>query len=243
MYKDCQAAVECEDIAVSLYSSPMAVGRPWRLALGCCSLFSWLARGAAQWYRPAVGRLRKALREVEMKGWWVLVLCSLFEVRSNRTRKKVSETLSRKPDARMRARNVSKPNCTNAHWPPSFVMLYIRDYTYNDIRVSLQCDNILSRRRNSTHFASRWIDLMLDARINDPGLSTCKQMRYQLMCSRGFLARFRSSRNRRRFGTALAFMFMSKPCVAPISSYILGNTLADHLHSFRPQVHVIPDLD
>ncbi len=43
------------------------------------SLFSWLADGAAEWYRSAVGRLRKALRKVEMRGWWVLVLCSLFE--------------------------------------------------------------------------------------------------------------------------------------------------------------------
>lgn len=43
------------------------------------SLFSWRAHGAAGWYRSAVGRLRKALRKVEMRGWWVLVLCSLFE--------------------------------------------------------------------------------------------------------------------------------------------------------------------
>lgn len=75
------------------------------------------------------------------------------------------------------------------------VMLYIPEHTDNDRRVSLQCDNILSRRRSSTHFACSWIDLMLDTRISDPGLSTCNRMRNQMMGSRGSLARFRSSRD------------------------------------------------
>lgn len=43
------------------------------------SLFSWPAHDAAKWCRSAVRRLRKALRKVEMRAWWVLVLCSLFE--------------------------------------------------------------------------------------------------------------------------------------------------------------------